>query len=188
MRGPELVDALPDLARLRIEVFAEWPYLYDGDLQYEAHYLREFSTAPDAILVVASDQGRIVGASTASPMWAQKTEFRRPFDDRGLNTSRIFYFGESVLYPEYRGQGIGHAFFDHREAQARSCNAQTAIFAGVIRPEDHPSRPPGYVPLDDFWRRRGYAPVEGLVTHLAWRERGAEDATNKPMQYWRKDL
>jgi hypothetical protein len=31
----ELEAALDDLARLRIAVFADWPYLYEGDAAYE---------------------------------------------------------------------------------------------------------------------------------------------------------
>ena len=48
------------------------------------------------------------------------------FVARGIEVARLFYFGESVLLPEYRGQGVGHAFFDHREAQARGVGATAA--------------------------------------------------------------
>ena len=188
LTGAEIHAAIDDLAALRIAVFAAWPYLYDGDPAYEAEYLREFVAAPDAVLVAAFDGARIVGAATASPMAAQKAEFRAPFEARGIATADLFYFGESVLLPEYRGQGIGHAFFDHREAQARACGASAATFAAVIRPHDHPARPAGYVPLDAFWTRRGYAPVPGFVTELAWQEHGEAAESPKPMQYWMKQL
>lgn len=184
LTGAEILAAIDDLAALRMTVFAEWPYLYDGDPGYEAHYLKEFIEAPDGVLVAACDGERIVGAATASPMWAQKAEFRAPFEARGIVTQDLFYFGESVLLAEYRGRGIGHAFFDHREAQARQCGANAATFAAVIRPEHHPDRPGGYVPLDAFWRKRGYAPVEGFVTELAWKEHGEAEESPKPMQYW----
>ncbi len=184
LTGAEIEAALGDLAQLRIAVFAAYPYLYDGDAAYEAEYLKEFVEAPDAVLVAAFDGQRIVGAATASPMWAQKAEFRAPFEQRGIETDRLFYFGESVLLPEYRGHGIGHAFFDHREAQARKCGATAATFAAVIRPADHPARPEGYTPLDAFWTRRGYAPVPGFVTELAWKEHGEAEESPKPMQYW----
>lgn len=186
--GAEIDGALADLAALRIAVFADWPYLYDGDPAYEAAYLREFAAAPDGVLVAALDGERIVGAATASPMRAQKDEFRQPFEDRGIDTAELFYFGESVLLPEYRGRGVGHAFFDQREAQALACRARAATFAAVVRPEDHPRRPAGYVPLDAFWTRRGYAPVPGLVTALAWQEHGEADESPKPMQYWMRAL
>jgi len=184
LTGAEIEAALGDLAALRIAVFAAYPYLYDGDAAYEAEYLKEFVGAPDAVLVAAFDGQRIVGAATASPMWAQKAEFRAPYEQRGIETDRLFYFGESVLLPEYRGHGIGHAFFDHREAQARKCGATAATFAAVIRPADHPARPQGYSPLDAFWTRRGYAPVPGFVTELAWKEHGEAEESPKPMQYW----
>lgn len=188
LTGPEIVTATPDLARLRMAVFADWPYLYAGDPAYEEDYLREFVAARDSVLVAAFDGERIVGAATASPMAGQKAEFRSPFEARGIDTDRLFYFGESVLLPAYRGRGVGHAFFDHREAQARACGAAAATFAAVIRPGDHPARPSGHVPLDAFWRKRGYEPVPGLVTELAWQEHGEAGESPKPMQYWMRAL
>jgi len=184
LTGGEILSAIDDLARLRIAVFADWPYLYEGDPGYERDYIREFVEAADSLLVAACDGDRIVGAATASPMSGQKPEFRKPFEDRGIDTAELFYFGESVLLGDYRGKGIGHAFFDHREAQACRCGAVAATFAAVIRPADHSSRPPGYVPLDRFWRKRGYAPVEGFVTELAWKEHGEAGESPKPMQNW----
>jgi GNAT superfamily N-acetyltransferase len=188
LTGAEIHAAIDDLAALRIAVFADFPYLYDGDAGYEAEYLKEFVAAPDAVLVAAFDADRIVGAATASPMWAQKAEFRAPFEARGIATDRMFYFGESVLLSDYRGHGIGHAFFDHREEQARRCGANSATFAAVIRSDDHPARPLGYTPLDRFWTKRGYAPVPGFVTELAWKEHGEADESLKPMQYWMRAL
>ncbi|WP_309752147.1 GNAT family N-acetyltransferase [Novosphingobium sp.] len=188
LTGAELHAALDDLAALRIAVFAAYPYLYDGDAAYEADYLKAFVAAPDAVLVAAFAGARIVGAATASPMAAQKAEFRAPFEQRGIDTTRLFYFGESVLLPEYRGQGVGHAFFDHREAQAARAGATGATFAAVIRPDDHPARPSGYVPLDAFWIRRGYAPIDGFVTQLGWKEHGEAEESLKPMQYWMRRL
>ena len=184
LTGREVADRLPDLAALRIAVFAAFPYLYDGDEAYEAEYVREFAAEPGSVLVAALDDGRVVGAATASPMWAQMAGFRAPFEDAGLDTRKLFYFGESVLLPEYRGQGIGHAFFDHREAAARAAGADAACFAAVIRPDDHPARPAGYRPLDAFWRKRGYEKAPGLVTELAWKEHGEAGESPKPMQYW----
>ena len=184
LTGAEVAAALDDLARLRIAVFAAYPYLYDGDAAYEADYLREFAAAPDAVIVAAFDGEKIVGAATASPMAAQRAEFQAPFAARGLDVARLFYFGESVLLPQYRGHGVGHAFFDHRETRARKFGANAACFAAVIRPDDHPARPAGYQPLDAFWRKRGYAPMPGFVTELAWKEHGEAEESPKPMQYW----
>jgi hypothetical protein len=40
LTGPELEAALDGVASLRIAVFRDWPYLYDGSLDYEREYLR----------------------------------------------------------------------------------------------------------------------------------------------------
>lgn len=186
LTGSEISGALDDLARLRIAVFAAFPYLYDGEAAYEAEYISEYAAAPDAVLVAAFDGSRIVGAATAAPMMHQKAEFRLPFEARGLDVSKVFYFGESVLLPQYRGAGVGHAFFDQREAQAHACGANAACFAAVVREADHPARPADYVPLDGFWAKRGYAVVPGLVTTLGWKEHGEEAESVKTMQYWLK--
>jgi GNAT superfamily N-acetyltransferase len=188
LRGDEIGASVGDLAALRIAVFAAWPYLYDGDADYEAAYLCEFLSAHDAVLVAAMDGPRIVGAATASPMSAQKPEFRAPFEARGIDTAHLFYFGESVLLPHYRGRGVGHEFFNHREAQARQWGADAACFAAVIRPADHPARPADYRPLDGFWRGRGFAPVAGLTAGLAWKEHGEAGESPKLLQFWRKAL
>lgn len=46
LTGADLVRAVDTLAVLRIAVFAEFPYLYDGSADYEAAYMREFMAAP----------------------------------------------------------------------------------------------------------------------------------------------
>jgi GNAT superfamily N-acetyltransferase len=188
LAGPEIAEHLADLARLRIAVFAAFPYLYDGSEDYEARYVREFAEESGRVLVAAFAGDCVVGAATASPMAGQKAEFRAPFEERGYDTGAMFYFGESVLLPDCRGQGIGHAFFNHREEGARAAGATHACFAAVIRPEDHPARPPNYRPLDLFWRKRGYEPVPGLLTHLSWKDQGCSEESPKPMQYWLRAL
>ncbi len=117
LTGEALHAALDDLAALRIAVFAAYPYLYAGSKEYERKYLAEFTASPDAVLVAARDGERIVGAATASPLAAQDDYIREPFARCGIDQARVFYFGESVLLPEYRGQGIGHAFLTSARPQ-----------------------------------------------------------------------
>ncbi len=182
------VAALPDLARLRIAVFREWPYLYDGTLDFEARYLSHFIEEDGAVLVVARDGRAIVGMATASPMAGQDEELREPFARAGHDVSRLYYFGESVLLPGYRGAGVGHAFFDHREAGARAAGARAACFCGVIRPADHPLRPEAARDLGPFWRTRGYAPVEGMIAQYSWKDVAHDVETFHPKQYWHRAL
>ncbi|MGD9809803.1 MAG: GNAT family N-acetyltransferase [Sphingobium sp.] len=180
--------ALPHLAALRIAVFREWPYLYDGTEDYEAAYLAEFMAEAESVLVVAEVEGRTVGAATASPLSGQKAEFQAPFRARGMDAGHICYFGESVLLPDYRGQGIGHAFFDAREAAARRAGAGIAAFCAVVRPDGHPLRPPAARDLHPFWCTRGYEPAEGLTCTFDWKDVDHSDETPHLMQFWLKRL
>ena len=184
----ELEARIEDVARLRIEVFRAFPYLYDGDLDYEARYLRPYLESDGAIVVGAWDGDRLVGAATGAPMEDHADEFAAPFEARGLDLTTIFYCAESVLLPDYRGRGIGGAFFDHREAQGRRLGREKSCFCAVIRPADHSARPAGYAPLDPFWSKRGYAVVEGLTAHFPWKDIGDVAETEKPMQFWMRDL
>jgi GNAT superfamily N-acetyltransferase len=188
LTGAALTDALDDLARLRIAVFRAYPYLYDGSLDYEAKYLREFAQGKDGIIVAAKDGDRIVGCATGSALATQHAPLQQPFRDHGYDVDTIFYCGESVLLPDYRGRGIGHAFFDHREAHARRCGYKLSTFCGVVRPDDHPLRPDGYRPLDAFWEKRGYRKAEGLTTRFGWKDIDEAAETEKPMQFWIKAL
>jgi GNAT superfamily N-acetyltransferase len=188
LTGARLAAHLPDVARLRIEVFRAFPYLYDGDLEAEAKYIRAFAASPDAAIVGAFDGEEVVGASTAAPLATHMDEVTAPFKARGDDVESIFYFGESVLMPAYRGQGIGVRFFEAREAHARGRGASVAAFCAVVRAPDHPARPKDYVPLDAFWTKRGYAAAPGLICHLDWREIGERGETRKAMQFWTKRL
>jgi GNAT superfamily N-acetyltransferase len=189
LTGDEMRTVLPDLARLRIVVFRDWPYLYDGTLEYEEEYLAKFAKAKGAVCVVARDGDRIVGASTGAPMIEHADEFGEPFKKAGYDLSKIFYCGESVLLKSHRGHGLGHAFFDHREAQARKLGGFThSTFCRVVRPDDHPLKPKDYVPLDGFWRKRGYEPIESLVATYTWKDVDQDEETIHPMQFWMKAL
>ena len=187
--GSALQDVLPDLARLRISVFRDWPYLYDGSEEYEREYLAKFIAADGAVCIVARDGETIVGASTASPMAETDVEFIEPFKTAGYDIAKVFYCGESVLIGDYRGQGVGHKFFEGREAHARQVGGfETSTFCRVVRPDDDPLKPVIYRPLDGFWRKRGYSPVEGLLAEYAWKDIGQSDETTKQLQFWTKPL
>lgn len=188
LTGAALADALDDVARLRIKVFHAWPYLYDGDLDYERKYLQSYRDSDKAIVVGAFENNRLVGASTGAPLTDHADDFAAAFAGSGLDLTEIFYCAESVLLPDYRGQGVGHKFFDLREAHARSLGFTKCAFCGVQRPADHPMRPDSYRPLDAFWRARGYEPLAGVIAQFSWKDIAEEHETAKPLQFWIRDL
>lgn len=188
LSGTEIGPIIPDLARLRTVVFRDYPYLYDGDAAYEEWYLEDFAKAPGAVVIAAHDGDTLVGAATASPMRSQKQEFSSPLARLGVAVENLFYCGESVLLSQYRGHGLGHAFFDGREAAGREQGYSLIGFYAVIRPDDHPLQPTAYSPLYGFWGKRGYVPLAGAVATFPWKEVGKAAETDHPMQFWMRHL
>ena len=188
-RGTDLKAYVDDLARLRITVFRDFPYLYAGSLDYERNYLRTYFDCPDSVIVLALADNTVVGASTGLPLEAEQTEFQQPFLDAGIDPKTRFYGGESVLLPAYRGRGIYRAFFAGRENHARELGRFSYMtFCAVQRPDDHPRRPPDHVPLDAIWTRFGYRRRDDLVTRFEWPDLDQSQPSAKPMVFWEKPL
>jgi GNAT superfamily N-acetyltransferase len=186
--GPELEPHLDALGTLRITVFREYPYLYDGSLECERDYLRVYLRSKGSLVVLAFDDDRVVGATTCLPMLDEGPEFQAAFVKAGYDLSTICYFGESILLPPYRGQGAGKAFFARREAHARSVGLRIAAFCAVDRPVDHPQRPAGYRTLDTFWQSQGYTRQSGLQATFVWKETGEPAESPKTLTFWTKNL
>lgn len=187
--GEAVAPYVGDLARLRIAVFREYPYLYEGDAAYEQRYLTAYARSPRSVFVLALDGGRVIGASTGLPLADDGEAFHRPFLERGMALDDVFYFGESVLLGEYRGQGIGHRFFDEREAHARRLGGfRLTAFCAVERADDDPRRPAGHRPNDVFWRKRGYARQEDMFCALAWKEPGEPEPITHSLRFWLRPL
>ncbi|UCD67366.1 MAG: GNAT family N-acetyltransferase [Betaproteobacteria bacterium] len=187
--GADARPYLSELARLRIAIFREFPYLYDGSLDYESGYLDTYVGAPNSVVVVAFDGGRVIGASTGLPMSSETDDIKRPFAAHGYDIERMFYFGESVLERGYRGQGIGVRFFEQREAHATSLRCYDwSAFCAVQRPDNHPRRPRDYQPLDRFWNKRGYEKRPELKTAFCWQDLDESSQSPKPMVFWIKHI
>ncbi len=185
--GTALIEHISDLARLRIEVFRDFPYLYDGDFEYEKKYLQTYIDCPESVIVLAFYGDEVVGASTAMPMKNETAEIQKPFLENGYNLDEVFYCSESVLNKNYRGLGIGVKFFDEREAHAAELGGFKHItFCCVERPIDHPRRPANHVPLDAFWNKRGYVKHPELHTEYVWKDLDDIEETAKPMTFWLK--
>lgn len=183
-------EHLLEMAALRIKVFKDFPYIYDGSVDYEVKYLDRYFRASNGTFILAFDENnsnKIVGVATALPLIEEGDFVKKPFLDLGKKIDEFFYFGESVLLPEYRGRGLGHAFFDEREKVALSFpQIKFTTFCAVQRPVDHPMKPANYQPLDLFWQKRGYQKDSQLTSKFEWLDIREGHETEKNMVYWIK--
>lgn len=180
---------IPQIARLRIEVFHEYPFLYIGDYDYEMRYLEKFRSMKDGIVVVAFDQDELIGISTGFPFIHEAAHLQEVFRAAGRDPGEYFCFGESVLRKTYRGLGIGKAFFEEREAYVKRLNQYRYIcFYTINRPPEDPRRPSDYRSPASLWRARGYVEHPELVGTISWQEIGETEETPKKMVFWIKEL
>ncbi len=188
LRNTEITPHLETLGRLRLQVFREFPYLYDGTIEDEQHYLRTYAQAPSSLIVLAFAGDEAIGATTCVRLSEAEGAFRQCFDEAGIPAESICYFGESVLLPGYRGRGIGKIFCQKRLEHAKALGATTAAFCAVDRQENHPLRPAGYRPLDEFWKSLGFLKHPELKAEFAWKELCEATESSKPLTFWLKPL
>jgi GNAT superfamily N-acetyltransferase len=186
LRGREIEPWMDAIGELRIAVFREFPYLYDGDLAYEREYLKTYLNSTESLVVVVEAEGRAVGVTTCLPLRDECAEFQAPFIDQNWDIGTICYFGESLLMPEWRGVGLGKEFFEHREAHARDLGLKHCAFCAVDRPINHPQRPEDYRPLDEFWSSREFVKQPKLQAVFHWKETGESEETPKTLTFWMK--
>lgn len=120
--GPAIEEWIPALARLRIEIFREFPYLYDGDEDYERRYLSTYIKTDTSIAVLALCGDEVVGASTGLAMADEESAFVAPFAEAGFAIDTIFYCAESVLRPEL------HTQFDWKDVDEQASSPKPMAF------------------------------------------------------------
>ena len=189
LSGAAIAAHLGDLARLRIGVFREFPYLYDGSEDYERRYLQTYVDSPRSRVLLVHDGDTLIGATTGLPLADETEEFQRPFRQAGYDLARVFYCGESVLDARWRGRGVYKHLFAAREAHARALGGfDWCTFCAVRRAADHPLRPPDYRPLDAVWQHFGYVEQPALETTFTWQDIDQPAPSAKPMRFWLKSL
>ncbi|MDX1942925.1 MAG: GNAT family N-acetyltransferase [Saprospiraceae bacterium] len=174
-----------ELAHLRIELFKDFPYLYDGSMDYEEKYLQTLIESPENTIVMAFDDGKLVGAATGLPLRYQTINIQQPYLEKGYDIDRIYYLGESIIRKTHRGQGIGKAFFQTREERAKGLGWYDFVtFCNIERPVEYP---PTYVAPDEFWKSMGYRPTD-LLCEISWKDLNETDETPKKLRFWLKDI
>ena len=164
--GDGLRAPAPELAQLRIEVFRDWPYLYDGDLAYERSYISCFLMRPTTLRSAPLMATRSSGHRRHPRSQPACGYSSQPFLAAGEPLERIFYFGESVLKERLSRARARPCIFRRARGSRGNARLPKTAFCGVVRPHDHPLRPSGYEPLDPFWRKRGYRPLTGMIAHF----------------------
>lgn len=188
LTGAAIADALDDLATLRLDIFPEYPYLYQGRREDELAYLVTYAEAPDACVIHACDGVTVVGAATGMPLVHEDVRMLDAFAGTTFPLGEVYYVGELLFRPAYRNCGLGKKLLDRLESHIRSLGRyRTLTCATVERPDDHPLRSRDYIPIKRFLARTGFVRLPGVTTYFMWRETDGVKRDH-PMQFWSKEL
>lgn len=191
--GSEAKTCMDILASFRIQYFREFPYLYEGNMDYELIYLDGFFSNPEACLIIGREFEQPIVVSTSIPLLSDYEIVKSAeniFAADGLRASEFMYFGEIIIVPQHRGQGLTKRIFAQQEETALKNGYTSTCYLAVDREEEHPMWPDGYKNPAVIWNRLGYRKTN-MVTDFNWPTiqlaGGAEDKPN-PMRFWVKEL
>jgi GNAT superfamily N-acetyltransferase len=188
LTGAAIADVLDELATLRLDIFADYPYLYRGRREDELSYLKTYADTADACVLLARDGAAVIGAATGMPLVHEDARMIAAFAGTDLPLDEVYYVGELLFLRPYRQGGLGMKLLGLLESQVRSLGPYRRLTCATVeRPDDHPRRPPDYLPITRFLARTGFSRLTGVTTSFSWRETDGV-TRDHPMQFWSKEL
>ena len=185
-RGPEIAKVADSLYYLAITVFRDFPYLYEPET--EENHMERYTKMKNSFALMIYDGDKLAGATTASLLKEEVDMVRAPYEKAGFDPDKTFYFGESMLLPEYRGMGNYKKIMSERINAAVESGANKASFISVIRPDDHPLKPTEYMHLKPIWNRYGFFENPHVDMKWTWKDVDKPKADLKSLSAWVKDL
>ena len=182
LRGSEIKDCIDRLGGFRIQIFREYPYLYDGSIEYERTYLSRYSMAPESLCLILEDALGIVGACTGIPLAREDSEFQNAFV--GENKEEVYYIGEVMLRADSRGKKLGSSLMSTALDLIDSNKFKKISLCTVDRGLNHPREPLSYSPPDYLWKKYGFEKSGNLMAYLDWKDVGQDVETRKPLNIW----
>lgn len=186
--GEEIKKNLAEFAELRMKVFREYPYLYDGEMAYEEEYLKTYLEAKSSLVILVFYEQKCIGATSCVWLKEEVDDLKNPIIKAGLNPDNYLYFGESLVLGEFRKQGLGKKFFELRLEHFKKLVSmgyplKASCFCSVIRDSNHPQRPKNYKALDSFWSQMGFY-RSSIECSFTWKDLGEKKETRKLMSYY----
>ncbi len=191
LRGKEINPYIQEIANLRINVFKEYPYLYEGSFAYEEKYLQTYINSPRSLFILVKDKSKYIAASSCIPLLDEETKLQKPFLENNFELKKIFYLGESIVLKDYRGRGIGKSFFEkrHKHALKTTKDLQITTFCSVVRDKSYDNKKAeSYRANDSLWTKVGYERQDKLIAEYKWPDIGENKESIKKMIFWTRQV
>lgn len=156
------------LADLRVRIFREFPYLYDGTVEDECSNLRAYANSANSLITVMYDGIRHIAAMSCLPMQDAWGELVDNLSTQAVNISECLYIGEILMEKTHRGMGLGSRLFDFARMHAVRLNMKKLCFFSVRRDHTHDARPADYLEPAELWQKWGFSLVPGADVTLSY--------------------
>lgn len=187
-KGPEAKIYFKQIATLRITMFKEFPYLYEGSIEDEEEYLSIYFNSPNSVILLVLDKDKVVGFSSSIPLSEEMEEIKNPFVESDLDINSIHYIGEMIIETAYRTKGMFNIMANYQEEYARSKEYLSIVFMTVIREHNHLLKPKNYRCLEILWKYLGYELLEGIKVKFSWKQVDGECPQDNQLGIWFKKL
>lgn len=183
--GAGIKPYVHSIVKLRHEVLRDYPYFEELNPHREMDYLRQICSCKEAISVLIFNHTTLVGVAFGYPLSLESPELREPFEKQQRTIDSYYFLGDPTLLKSYRSRGIGHHFFDARESFASQLPQfkHLCFYSPVTT-----SHPTDYIPMDDFWRKRGYIQHPEMQASLIRDKVDSSLPAETHLTCWIKDL
>src|SRR3990167_4137978 len=93
--GKDSADYIEAVSRLRIQIFKEYPYLYEGELDYERRYMQGYTSDDKAMIAIARVDGILAGVSTGIPLVSDSeivSDAKKVFSQENIDIGDFYYY------------------------------------------------------------------------------------------------
>ncbi len=153
-KGKDIEPFLDEIGSLRVKVFREFPYLYDGDLETERKYIAEYAKSDKSVLIAAFVDKQIIGFVTGTALDSGLEIIRTAyelFNSRSLIANNYYYIGEIIILEEYRSFSLSLELIKQIGTFAKNSGYTSLCFLTVIREAGHPLKPAHYRSTAKLW-------------------------------------
>lgn len=184
LKGSEITPQIERIAKFRLSIFKDYPYLYQGSLENEIDYVSAYALSVQSIFVYLEDESGLRAASLGMPLKQKSSSFTAPLANDNIDS--IFYIGEIMVRQDARQRGLGRELMHKMISQVDMQTFNTLSLYTVERADNHPLKPLGYSPPDHLWKMFGFEKLENRTAFFKWQEPNEQDITEKNMSIWMK--
>lgn len=189
LRGKSIAPYLHNITDLCVQIYKEYPYLYEGTSEEYFPFIEYYAQSENGIACLLFDKDRPVGVAIGMPINEMREKYKGPFMNARPheNLGEIFYLGEYLLLKDYRGKGLGkEIYLEFERSVKKNQNMKKICFCKIDESNQTNLEIENYKPLDGFWVKNGFKKCDDITVSVDWQNVGELNDSPHILIYWLK--